>query len=61
MRQGIVVDLSPIPLHESGDEQQQGTLGLVEVGHDPFHQLERIARCDDDLCGSHQLIGLMAI
>ena len=61
MRQGIVVDLSPIPLHESGDEQQQGTLGLVEVGHHAFHDVVLVAWGDDDLRGTVQHLHVMPL
>ena len=61
MRQCVIIDLPPISFHEGGDEQQQCALGLMEIGHNSLHQLERIARSDDDLCGSHQLIRLMTV
>ena len=59
--QGIVVDRFPVAFHEGRDQQQQGAFGLMEIGDDAFHQLEGVARRDDDLRGGHQLVGLVAV
>ena len=45
----IVIYLAPVALDEGRHQQQQGALGLMEVGHDALHDVERVARCYHDL------------
>ncbi len=61
MRQGILVDGFPVSFHESGDQQEQGALRLVEVGDDPSYDLERVARGDDDPRRRHQRIRMVPV
>lgn len=49
MAEGIVVYFAPVAFDEGRHEQQQCALGLVEVGDDTLHDVERIARCYHDL------------
>ena len=49
MAEGIVVYLAPVAFDEGRHEQQQCALGLVKVGDDTLHDVERIARCYHDL------------
>ena len=57
----VVVDPPPVAFHEGGDQEQQRAPRLVEVGDDPFHQLELVARGDDDPRRRHQAVGAPAV
>ena len=47
--QGIIVYLAPIAFDKGGYQQQQGALGLVEVGHYLLHYLVLITGGYDNL------------
>ncbi|EJX06482.1 hypothetical protein EVA_05408 [gut metagenome] len=52
MRKRIIVNHLPVALHESGNQEQQGTLRLVEIRNDAMHYMKLIARSYNNLrCG----------
>ena len=51
MGEGVVVDGTPLPIDKGTDEEQEGRLRLVEIGDDGLDDVERVAWCDDNLCG----------
>lgn len=55
----MLVDLFPLFAEQGGDEQQQRTLGLVEVGDESLDHLQRIAGEDDEAGGGVQPIRLI--
>ena len=40
---GVIINLAPVTFDKSRHEQQQCTLGLVEIGDDTLHNMERVA------------------
>ena len=48
MCERIIVDGTPVSPHEGGNQQDQGTLRLVEVRDHEVHQAETEARDDDN-------------
>ena len=54
MAQCIIIYLLPITLYKCRNEQEQGTLWLVEVGNNLFHDLIVVPWGDDDLCAGMQ-------
>ena len=51
MAQGIVVDTLPIAFHEGRNEQEQRAAGLMEIRYHAAHNVESVARSDDNACG----------
>ena len=49
MGQCVVIDGAPLALDEGAYQQQQGALGLMEIGHHHAHYMECVARDDDNL------------
>ena len=49
--EGEAVALVPALADQGGDQQQQGALGLVEVGDQPGDDAHLIRRCDHEGCG----------
>ena len=48
-------------LSQSGYQQQQRAFRLMEIGHNPTHDLKLIARSDNDPGSRHQFIRLMPV
>ena len=46
---GVIIDGLPVSVYKGGDEQEQGALGLVEVGYHHFHYVVLVTRSYDDL------------
>ncbi len=61
MGESVVVDPVPIALHEGADKQEQGALGLMEVGNHPFDNMVSVAGGDDNLSGGMQDTYLLSI
>ena len=51
MAQGIVIHFFPVLPDQCGYEQQQSTLGLVEIGYEPVHYAETVSG-DYDYAGA---------
>ena len=54
MREGVVIDFVPTVPDECADQQQKGTLRLVEVGNHPPHDVILVSRGYDNLRGGVQ-------
>ena len=61
VREGIVVDGSPVAVDEGGDKEQEGRLRLVEVGDHAADDVVMVAWSDDDLCAGVQCLKVVAI
>ena len=61
MLQSVIVDGVPIAAHEGADQQQQGTLWLVEVGNHLTHDVVLVAGGNDDLCGAVEHVELVKV
>ena len=56
VRERVVVDGPPVAADESGDEKDQGALGLVEIGHQHVHHPEAKTGHNDDAGVEFQLV-----
>jgi len=59
--QGVLVDISPMIAYESGDEQQECALRLVEVGDDALNHAGLVGGQDDEAGGAAQQVGLLCV
>ena len=60
MLQCIIVNPMPVSLDESRDQEQQGTLWLMEIGYHLFHNLIGISGSDNNLCAGVKCIQLIS-
>ena len=57
----MLVDVAPRVTEVGGDEQQQRALGLVEVGDDGPHHLERVRRHNHQAGGGGDILQTLFI
>ena len=57
----VAVDLFPISVYKGRYQQEQGALGLVEIGYHHLHDVVLVARSYDDLGACLEHIKMMTV
>ena len=61
MVEGIAVALFPSVADECGDQQQEGALGLVEIGDETIDDMILVAGGYHELCLAVEAVGVVAL